>query len=447
MRRKSSPIRLSVPWLGVLLLALLTQSLRAAQNVVVTLADGREVRGELVQETSEKITLRIAGITTSFERQQVKSMERLLTISEQYEQKKAELDPKDVEGRYNLTKWLFDKEEYRLALDELAELQKLAPNDERFELLKKVTTARLKMKLEAQAAAAQAPAVPSPKPPVKETPATDPAKPTKPGPVVSTPDKDFEVPAVYLSDEQISALKVYELNLSNRPRVRFKREDLETFLDRYNGEPEMPSSREQRQSFLRAEGWQQLMLMFRVKAREFYAKAEVVGDPDVFREFQSIHDRYVVNRCATADCHGSNVGGFFLYGRNAKHARNNDRLYTNFALLNQYQTAEAAMIDRQQTDRSLLYQYLLARDIARTPHPEVRGWQPAFRETTDKGALEVLNWIGMLYRPAPEYGFYFTIPGVTPATPAAAAPAAPAPAAPQPAPTPAAPQPKLGGFQ
>jgi hypothetical protein len=183
------------------------------------------------------------------------------------------------------------------------------------------------------------------------------------------------------------------------------------------GVNDVPQNKQDRDYFLnRLNGYQQLDVMFKARARDFYGKARVLGDPEVFKEFKIIHRTYILNRCATSDCHGgSEAHGIYLFNLRPG-ARPDDVVYTNFFILNSYTASKAGkrfdMIDREDPDRSLLLQFGMRPDDAVYPHPPVRKIQPAFlKGKEDRQYMVIRNWIQSLYSPTPDYGVDYKLPG------------------------------------
>ena len=79
----------------------------------------------------------------------------------------------------------------------------------------------------------------------------------------------------------------------------------------------------------------------------------------------------------------------------------------NYFMLHQYETQHYYMIDRVEPDQSLLLQYGLSRDYARTRHPEVAGWKARFPSRDNAGYVQIRDWIASLHRPSPEYGISY----------------------------------------
>lgn len=400
-------------------LLLLLGHLVVAEEVQLTLNNGKVIHGELISQTSQTVLLNVVGVETRYKCSTIKQIKKILTPQQEYEAKRAQLKDDDLEGRYKLASWLYyEKKAYNLAEKELVSLKKAFPKDQRIPLLLKIVRNK---KAFQNNDSARAPVKPvRPKSPIKasvtSSPTTTPKSNTAGGYTVALAPE----PAELLTEDQINLLKVYEVNLSYRPNIRFKRKDLEDFLKANVGVTDVPQNKAQRDYFLnRMEGYQQLDIIFKAKARRFYGKARVLGDPEVFKKFKTIHRTYIQNRCATSDCHGGKEArGIFLFNRRPG-ARPDDVVYTNFFILNQYVASKNGkqydMIDRADPQRSLLLQFGMPPEDAVFPHPQVRGMQPAFRRgTEDRQYITILNWIRSLYSPAPDYGVTYSPSAASP---------------------------------
>lgn len=372
-----------------------------AVTVSVKLKDGREMTGDLVSETDTEIVLTIEGIRYTVVKDQISEQSRVLSVKEEYEARRATVKDDDFDGRYDLAKWLFyDKKAYSLAKQELQSMDKQFPDNSLVALLLRAVEERSKLMGE--------------DPVVLDRP----VRPDRPVPVVAPP-KARPVPPKgvaaggrdnMLTEEQINVLKVYELSLASQPRVMIRRDVLQDFLKRYSDHPDLPKHRDFARQLASAQGWQQLEAFFVAKARDLYPKVKVVDDPEVFKAFRTIQQRYILNGCATTECHGNAEADFVLFN-NRVGAQADQQVYSNFYILDSYQDAQGFMIDREKPDRSYLIHYGLDRALTRTPHPDAPGWKPTFRSIDDGRISDIIAWINTLSRPRPEYGLDYVIPG------------------------------------
>lgn len=410
-----------------------------ARDVRVVRTEAATLEGELVSDDAAGVTLRISGISTFIKRETIKEVVYLPGIEDEYEKKRAAIKDDDAGERYKLALWLRDQKAYKLAKKELDEMTVRFDKDERVKML-----ARL---VDQEMTAAKAPdKVAAPKA------AADPA--VKPAAVRAAANKNL--PAERLRDEDINTIRVYEIEINTEPIVTVPREVMEKVFKAYSTSDLVPKGTQAQRSFLGEPGWRQLQLLFELKAREYYSKVTVKNDPIILKDFRvGIHQQYVINYCATSECHGgADAKKIFLFRNDPT---SDKTVYTNYFILNSYKDAGGYMIDRDMPDRSYLLQYSLPLDVAKTPHPKVKGWQPAIRAGDAGRADALIKWVESLGKLRVDYPVDYhpplpskpaaaeAAPGAAPGGAGATVPAVPAPAT-QPAPagapgspTPAAP--------
>ena len=403
----------------VLLVAglLATPAAFAQQQAVVTMNDGRVFRGELVGQNTTTVTLKIANIDTPIQRADIASIDVEKPIEQEYAQRRAALQDGDLEGRYALAQWLYERQAFGLAQRELDDLAARFPDDARVSALQKVVAGRLKLAEQAQSATPAEPRQPEPAAPAPadETPAAEP---------LSTEVLAVDSPENKLTPEQINLIRLYEVDLSRRPPVVVPRDVIEDLLTNHAESKAVPRGRQEQAALRGAQGWRQLQVIFDAQARELYPRVQVRADPPAIQTFKTqIHQRYVLNYCASARCHGGDRGGDLFLFRTAP--TSDPTVYSNFYILHRYSTPTAFMIDRRDPERSLLLQYAMSREVARTPHPEVPGYAPEIRTVNDPRIRQIQDWIRELYEPTPNYGIDYTPP--TPGQPAGTPDAAPPP--------------------
>lgn len=370
-------------WLTVLpalcLLVVLTSS-AAARDATVKLDDGREITGELITENNTEVILDIAGIRTTFPREKVTGVVYVKSIDEQYKERRTKIADDDLEKRYDLTRWLFENKGYKLAQYELADLIERYPRDGRLVPLSKLIDARLKL-LEEPAATVKPTSTPAKKDDNKSN-------------TLSSKNANFsrEEPAPRLDQDQINLIRVYDVDLSSKPRVNVPNDVMEDVYKNYAGKEDVPMGVQDQRKALGAEGWQKLQLLFQLRARELYPRVTVYNDPKTVQSFKvNIHSRYVLSYCATNACHGGKDAGNFLLFR--FQPGSNETVYSNYYILHKYSDAKGYMVDQEKPDLSYLVQYGVARAAATMPHPDVPGWRPLMQSLDDDNAKRVLDWI------------------------------------------------------
>ncbi len=411
---------LSVFLAGCALLAGLSAA--QARDVVISFKDGRTIQGEFVSEDSETIYISIATIKTPYKKADIKSVQNKLTVDEEYQQKKQGLKAGDFEGWYNMAYWLYSQKSFDKALAEidglLAAMAKpgvVKPEDasyvDRAKILRKMVNDEI-TKIKGETGKA----------PVKpgtggtSTPATQPTV---------TGSAQNSIQQQYLdrrmTDAQLNMIRLYEIAdpVAERPKVTVKKDALDAFLRDYREKPDAITERGQVEKFKTAEGWQQLDVLFKFKARELYPSVTVHEDPKsmlVFRK--SIHSSYILNYCGTSNCHGgAEAGNLFFFTLDPT---SNRTVYSNFFNLYTWQDNTGYMINLDRPSDSYLIQYGQPADVknamffAKKPHPAVKGWTPKIRTMNDNLQNVIEEWIVSLGRNRNDYGIDYLPPVVSP---------------------------------
>lgn len=362
-----------------------------ASEAVVTTYDGRTLTGELVSQDETTVTLLISQIKTPIPRDTIKSIEIKDSPEEQYRKLRADLDDGDLDGRYRLAYMMYEKKWFELAMKELTSLRKDFPDEGKVQTLQRVVQSRIEHEKEKEQERATASHENRPKP-------------DQPGAV----DEVTDMPGrdKMLTDAQINTIRVYEVDLAEHPRVTIPPDTIDKLFKDYASDDRL--DKDQR-AFKRKPGYEQLAVLFDLQARELYPDVVIRQDSPAIKEFRAkMHQRYVLNYCAAAGCHGDqSPGDLFLF---RLQPNSDPTVYTNFYILNRIKRADGAMIDRDAPRRSLLLQYGLKRDAAATPHPDVKGWRPQFNSEDDPRFGQFADIIDMLWKPAPNYGIDYTPP-------------------------------------
>ncbi|MCC5828404.1 MAG: hypothetical protein JJU36_03055 [Phycisphaeraceae bacterium] len=384
---------------------------------MVVLSDGGELFGHVVAQTSEWLVIESEGRRLTIPRSEIDSIawfidERGATTdpASQFAQRRRAIDDGDYAARFQLAQWGYERGLLDLARVEVNDLTDVRNRiedrelRERISLLARVVEARIRER--------------------DETARPRPDRPDGNGRAAAQPQT---APEEMLTDEQINLIRVYELRLFDftvdpprplRPRLIIPRETIDRFLQAYRSEEEVPRSREEMNRFRRLPAHEQVQLFFRVRAREFYSQIQVVDDPPALLTWRSqIHPRYILNGCGTTECHGGMDedglprGGFRVF--HTTDARDLRTAYTNFYLVDRFENNTGLMIDRNRPADSLLVQYLLPREEARFPHPDVpqfRGRLPRNYEN-HREYRQLLEFIGNhLIVPRVGYGFTYVPP-------------------------------------
>ncbi|MGD1914599.1 MAG: hypothetical protein ACFCBV_00210 [Phycisphaerales bacterium] len=339
---------------------------------------GRFIDGELVTETIERVTLRIAGVERQFTQRQIDRLVRLPDLATRYRQWRAEISDSDVGHIEQLIQWLVSQELYHVAHYEAVLLRGERPRDPRVATL--VRQMRGVAELYDQR-----------------------------GQGVEREPGEAEKPLPLLTAEQVNLIRLFEIDLLDPPRVRIDASDAQEFLLAYRDDPRVPPTPEGRQALMAGDPLDIVRLMFELKAREFYGRVRVLDDPEVMRRFRQDVTGWLVVGCATSRCHGgAEAGRLRLAHRNP---RGEAQAYTNFYILTRATLEDGTPLsDLEEPENSPLLQLGLRRNGARFPHPEVpsetglsEDWRPVFGRAGDVRWRETTAWIRSLYQPRPAY--------------------------------------------
>ncbi len=358
--------------------------------LVVMKSEGERFEAEFVAEDAQGFRLRIAGIVVSVLRSNVERMVVLDAPRERYLQMRALIVDTDIDRLVLLSQWLQRRRLYAEAVRELSHVLLLEPtNGEAIRLMREV---------EQQAALAERAGDPPPEPEEPRERAAAPERP-KPG--------DFPL----LTPEQINLMKVFEVDLSDPPRMVVARETIQRLLTQHADDPLIPSTRDGREAFLKKSAPEVLDIMFRLRARDLYGQVQVLDQPRSMRLFRDhVHAAWLVNSCATTRCHGGSQAGRLQLTNYRPTAESS--VYTNYLILDRFVTKDGKrLIDYEEPERSVLLQMALPRDDAAHPHPDVPGWRPAFRNRDERRYQQAVDWIASMYRPRPDLPIEYTPPG------------------------------------
>jgi hypothetical protein len=387
------------------------------REALIVLDDGQRLEGVLVEDTTTQVTLRIGDIATPIPRERIQRVTVLPPVIERYRDLRAAMTDDDADGLVSLADWLVRRRRLDLALQEMEALLIRRPDFEPARQMRDLVAQQIMLR-------------------DRRTPPSLPAGPAPGQPSIQSDAGTAAAPAVpLLSAEQINLIKVFELDLANPPSLSIPRPVMERALERYAGNPLIPASREGREAILRQGPVEQLDLLFRLRAREFYGSVRVQGQPESIRRFKDdVHATFLINACATSACHGGLEAGRLVLAN--RRPQSDPTVYTNLLILERFRTSDGRpLIDWDQPERSVLLHMGLPREDSLARHPVVPragttsdAWRPTFRSTDDLRFQEIVRWMKSMYQPRPDSGMDYT--PVRPFTPPA--PAAPGqPAAPR----------------
>lgn len=200
-----------------------------------------------------------------------------------------------------------------------------------------------------------------------------------------------------LTDEDIDLLRVYEVQMQdedgNPPDVRVPRDVMREVFTKYRDNDLIPRGRSEQAKFLRADGHEQLQLLFKLRAREYYKDVRIASPVKSLRDWQKLHKTYVQGYFAQ-HFGGGNVAGLEMVPR----MRDERRVaLTNFYILTQTKIDGKPMIDRFNPSESLLLQWGLPRVEAKFAAPEgIERWQPYYKNADDERFVAAVKWIESL---------------------------------------------------
>lgn len=374
-------------------------------ETILVLKDGTQVVGRLVSIDDEKYTMLIAGIPTRFAKENVLRVMPQPPVEERYRQMRGSIDDTDLDRRVLLAEWLRDRKRYDLALSELDSVLKADANHPRARELKK--TIELQVDID-KAAAQRKAAREGDKGSEKAAPADPESEEAK--------ETEHTRPFPVLSEDQINLMRVYEIDLTNPPRLLIPRELIASLLTKYADDSLLPPSAEQREKLYQTKPSQILDLVFRLKAKDLYPMIKVMEDPASLQAFKrEVHQGWVMNGCATGRCHGGEEAGRLML----KRSRPTDAAtyYTNFLILDRFRLADGKpLINYEEPEKSPVLQFAMPRNLTTRPHPLVRNqagvdqWKPSIRSVDDRRYRATLDWIRSMYRPRPDYGITYDPP-------------------------------------
>ncbi len=357
---------------------------------------GNRVTGILVTELADALIVRIAGIETTFKSNLIERYEVLPPILDRYREMRA-ANGDDPDGIAMLSEWLRSREQFDLALKEANRLIALDPTHPEGRRLKLLIESQIELQ--------------------KKTKAPIGTKPPKPTPDEAPLPVDAAASFPLLTEAQINTLKVFEIDLSDPPRLTIKRNTITKMIEQHASSPHMPATQEGRDALYRQTPPAILDLMFKLRARDLYPEVEVADQPKAMRLFRDdVHAAWLINSCATTQCHGGEEAGRLMLF--PLRPRSEATVYTNFLILDRFRLDDGSpLIDYDDPARSPLLQLGMTRKNSSRPHPEVpRGnsgrdaWKAIIDDRSDRAFVKTVAWIKQLYRPRPDYPIEYQPP-------------------------------------
>ena len=363
------------------------------REAIVVLRDGQRYAGLLISRDNEKVVLRIAGIDETIPTSQIDRVSVLAPVLERYRSMRSAIDDNDVDSLLRLVEWLRARGQWDAALTELDHILKVQPDHYD---AKRMRTLVLSQKKLAESAGAGSK-----------------GHGARPKPAAAPAAEEFPL----LAEHDINLIKVYEVDLSDPPRMLIDRRTVDRLLQEHKGDPALPATQDGREALYRGSPARVLELMFKVQARNLYGDVQVVDQPRSMRMFRDdVHRSWLINSCATARCHGGTEAGRLMLCN--KRPGSEATVYTNFLILDRFRLADGrALVNYEEPAKSPLLQLGLPREGSLAQHPTVPAqeghgdlWRPVFRSADDRRFQEAVEWIRSMYRPRPEYPIQYTPP-------------------------------------
>lgn len=144
-------------------------------------------------------------------------------------------------------------------------------------------------------------------------------------------------------------------------------------------------------------------------------RIDIQSDTEVFANFRRRVLPLVTASCARSGCHGGINAEAFRFPIASK--TSDSYAYTVFAMLESMSSPAGKMIDRDDPEKSLLPNYMLPQEHCDLPHPNRPTPGPPFkavlRDVADPAYAQIIEWIGSLKRPRPDYQLGWTNPFAT----------------------------------
>lgn len=365
------------------------------QSGVVIMRNGQAREGVIIEDTFEHVLIEIEGIRARLLRESVDHVVLQPTFEQTYRRFKAAIVPGNLRQHMELCRWLFQERKYVLCKSELDELLEQG----------ELADARRLMRLVDAQLTLLNPAGENNRPKPEDVDDSNTGEdPVVIGSLAERPD--------ILTHDDVNLIRVYEIDFDQPPRVMLEPATIQKLIETYSNDKLIPASRAERNALFHAEPINIVEhLIFELRARELYPEIKVLTEPPALNTFRlHVHNTWLMNNCASTDCHGGKFGGrLFLHRTGYRDARVR---YTNFLILDRLTLDPELppLIDYDHPENSLLLQYGMPRDEARYAHPNVPNWQPAFAPGNRKATEKTIEWIkGMMY-PRPVYPIDFEPP-------------------------------------
>lgn len=381
-----------IPLLAGLALALAAEQVRAEEADVI-LKSGRKYHGDVTQTETHVIITTPAG-ALRIEKSEVLSIVPRMTDDDEYRQRVAKLDARDLDGHFAVAEWARGRQRWDLVSRQCRYILSLDAGHRKAKILLEEALAKVTDAESGRAADTEADAA--------ESGAAD-------------------VPL--LTEREITRLKMLELSadrVEEQLRVRFiqkrgQKGAEEQYVNDMRASKDEAFDAESERTFSKKPPQEKLADIARKTGGRYVDLIEISGDPEVFATFRRKILPLISRGCSRSGCHGSQPTGEFRFPPGSR--QNEAVAYTVFALLDRTRTAAGPLLNRDDPSNSVLLDYMLPQKDATRPHPDVgpgRKLTPIVKSTSDRNYQMVLDWINTLRVPHPDY----QLAGATHAPPA-----------------------------
>jgi hypothetical protein len=353
--------------------------------VLVNFRDGRQVKAELVEDTFDAATVRIAGVRTVIPRSEVWGLSLQVPFERQLQVLRQAIPPTAWAQRIELARWAMREGHPEVALEELREIAKHQDSDEVRKLLR---LAEIDVRTQR----------------ARRTGAQDVEVPRRARP---RPDQ-AELPR--LSEDQVNMIRVLEVDMRQPPRMQSLPTLPRRIMQAYGESGRLPAGAANLSQLESMGPAQLLALLFDLKARDLYGEIRVMEDPEHLSLFRrKVHDAWLIPNCATSRCHGGDQAGNFRLIRDEP--RDARTAYSNLLLLLSHRRPNGdALLNFDDPAASGLLELGRPASQARHPHPQVPGWRPTVVDPRGELQSTAVAWIRGMHRPRPEYPFTLELP-------------------------------------
>ena len=360
-----------------------------AQVKVVQFKDGRPPLIGTVTESADSYEVVTRTGKQVVPMDQVASISDYVTPREEFRKRQAALTSGDVSGHYSLADWAYKQGLLEDARAELKIVLSLQSGHENAKLLLSLVEKDLQSQQKEPA---------GPRHSTHSTPS-------------ARSDRLGELMAQMMSMDDVQRIRRAELRRGDRVTVEFRNDVLRRFVEAQTAAGRFKDPADARAFYSQPPADQVAQIVEEMPAAtEILDDIIVKSDPRFMSMFKRNVWPIVSARCASPECHGRprGAGGLKLYAVPVQ----DDRVYyTNFYILDAYESGHNRLIDRNAPARSLLLHYGLPPDESRKAHPNVRG----LNLLNEVQYQAILEWISnVLANPRPTYGLTYRAPGEKP---------------------------------